>query len=198
MRLNDIDICNHAIGLCGSADWIQSIGDTGSPASLRCERFFQTAVENVLRKHDWGCATAIVQLAESTTAPTADRENIFPLPNDCIRVIQVYSQDSGYCPYDRWRKVGQNIHTDLETVYLRYIQLPEDHKTLDTLLSTAIAYELATFLAPTLVRNPEIYAILKNAQVRALAEAKAVDTMEQKFINVENDVLEDNRLNVGT
>ena len=198
MRLSDVDICNHAIALCGSSDWIQSIGDPDSVASLRCERFFTPAVEKVLRKHDWSCATKLVQLAENTTAPVFERENAFALPNDCIRVINIYSQDNGYCPYDRWRKVEQNIHTDLETVYLKYVFFPEDYKSLDTLLASAIAYEVAMMLAPSLTKSAELYSILKQAGQMELANAKAIDTLENKFINVENDVYEDARLSIGT
>ena len=61
-----------------------------------------------------------------------------------------------------------------------------------------LRYELAIMLAPTLTKNAEVYAILKQAAKLALAEAKAVDTLENKYINVENDVLEDHRLSVGT
>jgi len=196
MRLDDVDICNQAIGLCGSTQWIQSLTDSTTSAR-RCQRFFQSSVEKVLRKHDWHCASTNVSLAENATAPTVTYDNAYALPFDCVRLIDVFDTDSGYSPYNRWEVQGRNIETDLETIYIRYVKMPEDYRDLDILLADAIAYELAIMLAPTLVSNPEVYAILKNASQRALAEAKAIDTLENKQLYAENDVLEDARLSIG-
>ena len=198
MRLSDVEICNQAIGLCGSTDWIQTLGDTTSTASMRCDRFFLPAVERVLRRFNWSCATTFVQLAENTTAPTAEYDNAFALPFDCVRVINVYGNSDGYNPHNRWRIVGRDIHTDLTSVYLKYVQFPEDYRDLDVLLSTAISYELATMMAPSLVKDPQIYSILENAKRKAEAEARAIDALENKELYVENDVYNDHRMSIGT
>lgn len=198
MRLTDIDICNQAIGLCGSTEWIQSLDDTDNVAALRCDRFFIPAVERVLRRHNWSCATNFVRLAENSVAPTAEFDNAFALPFDCIRAINIYGDSCGYSPYDRWRIVKRNVHTNLDTVYLKYVQFPEDYQELDTLLSTAISYELAVLLAPTLVKDAEAFSLLKRAQKYAEAEAKAMDTLENKDLYIENDVYQDHRTSVGT
>ena len=198
MRLDDVDICNQAIGLCGSTQWIQTLGNTENTASLRCDRFFLPAVERVLRKHNWSCATNFVQLAENTTAPTAEFDNAFATPFDCVRAINVYGNNDGYSPYDRWRVVGRDIHTNLSTVYLKYVQFPEDYRDLDTLLSTAISYELALLMAPSLVKDPNVHAMLRQGARIALTEAKAIDTLENKDLYVENDVYDDHRRGIGS
>jgi hypothetical protein len=196
MRLSEVDICNQAIGLCGSSDFIQSLTDNKVSAQ-RCEKFLEGAVERVLRSHDWTSATVVVQLARNTLAPTSEWDYSYALPHDCVKLVNVYGSSSGYSPYDRWEPVKRNIHTDLGVVFLKYVQFPEDYADLDVLLSTAIAYELAIMLAPTYIKNPEVYAILSNAHVKALARAKAMDTLERKDLYVENDVWEDVRSDLG-
>jgi len=196
MRLNDVGICNHAIGLCGSTEWIQSLSDS-SVAAERCKRFFPAAVELVLRQHDWSSATKLVQLAENTTTPTFEYDHSFALPFDCIKIINVYGDDDGYSPYDRWKIVGRNLFTDLDEVYLRYVQFPADYKDLDIMLAHAIAYELAMILAPTLIKDPQMYSILENAKEKACAKARAMDTLENKELYTENSVWNDQRNNIG-
>jgi hypothetical protein len=196
MRLTDVEICNHAIGLCGSTQFIQSLTDN-TVSAQRCERFFAGAVERVLREHDWTSATVNVQLARNTTAPVSEWDYAYAIPHDCVKVINIYGDSAGYSPYDRWEPVKRNIHTDLSTVWLKYIQFPEDYKDLDVLLSTAIAYELALLLGPSYIKSPEVYGMIDNGRIRAIAKAKAMDTMERKDLYVENDVYEDVRSDIG-
>lgn len=198
MRLNDIDICNEAIGLCGSTEWIQTLGTAGNTASLRCDRFFESAVQRVLRKHNWSCATNFVQLAQNTTEPVAEFDYAYTLPFDLVRVINAYGDSEGYSPYNRWRIVGRDLHTNLDTIYLKYVQMPEDYRELDVLLASAISYELAVLLAPTLVKDKEQFYILKREAMNVLAQAKAIDTLENKDLYVENDVYQDHRDIVGS
>lgn len=194
MRLTELEICNIAIGMCGSTDFIQTLTDNNSVSARRCSRFFNSAVEKVLRKHDWNCATALAELAENTTPPAFEYEHSFALPVGCARVINAYEDPDEYSPYDQWRVVGRNIHTDMETVYLKYIHVPEDHRELDILLSDVIAGELALMLAPTLVKDKEVYSILFQAVQQKFHEAKAIDTLENKYVYTENSVWNDARI----
>lgn len=196
--LDQIEICNDAIGLCGSTQFIQSLGDPDSVASLRCDRYFIPAVKRVLRRHNWFCATHFVELAQNTTAPTGEFDYAYALPPDCVRINKVFANKDGYSPYDRWQPYKRNIHTNIGKLYLKYVQMPEDYRELDVLLADAIAYELAVKLAPTLLKDKRQYAILKQASKVALADAKAIDTLEAKDLYVENDVYNDYREIVGS
>lgn len=200
MRLNEVEICNHALGLCGSTDWIQSLSDN-SISAKRCSRFLSAATERILRKHDWSCATRIVKLARNTTN-TLNLENLeyqymYALPFDCVRVIGVYGSSECYSPYDRWRIVGRNVNTNLDAVYLKYVQMPEDYNELDILLSTSIAYEMAIMLAPTLIKDPNALPVLFQGSKFAMREACAIDTLENKELYSENDVWSDARGIIG-
>jgi len=194
MRMNEVDICNMAIGLCGSSDFIQSLTDTTSTSALRCNQFFKSSVESVLRKHDWHCAEGRQKLAKNTASPVFEYENAFAIPFDCARIIKVYGDSNGYSPYDRWHVQGRGLITDLDAVYLKYVKFPSDYKDLDILLSKAIAYELALMLAPSLFKDKEMYGILFQAGQTVLREAKAMDTLENKDAYVENNRWEDARI----
>ena len=196
MRLDEVDICNEAIGLVGATEWIQSLTNTGTVSERRCNRFFLGAVERVLSKHDWHCSSTIRQLAENTTTPLTSYDSSFALPNDCVRVINVYEDDAGYTPYSRWELLERNIETNLDTVFLRYVKFPDDYRSLDILLSTAIAYELALLLAPSYVKDREVFGIILQGRRIALSEAKAIDTLQNKQLFAENDIYEDHRISM--
>ena len=197
MRLNDIGICNTAIGLTGSADFIQSLTGTTSVMARRCNQFFKQAVESVLRKHDWHCAEARVQLAKNSTDPEFEFENSFALPYNCVKIVQVYGDSDMYSPYDRWHVSKRNIYTDLDQVYLKYVAMPEDYQELDVLLAKSIAYELALMLATSMIKDKEMYSILFQAGQAVLREAKAMDTLENKSMKTENSRWGDERLGIG-
>jgi len=196
MGLDRTAICNTAIGMCGSTDFIQSIDDTASTSARRCKYFFNQSALKVLRKHDWNCATATVELAQKTTDPTFKYDNCFALPADCVRVINAYGDDAGYNPYDRWQVRGRNIETDLSTVYIEYVQEPTDYNDLDILLSDSIAGELALMLAATLVKDPSAFSMITSVANMRLQEAKAIDTLENKYIYQESSVWNDARATI--
>ncbi len=195
MRLDAVDISNEAIGLVGSTDFIQSLTDVESENARRCNRYFLSSVEEVLRLHPsgWNCAQAFVELAENTSAPDApDYDNAYALPFDCVKVVDV--GDGNYSPYDRWRISGRNIYTDLEKVYLRYTAMPEDYRSLDILLAGCIAHRMALKMAPAYNRNAEVIATIYRAYKGVMAEAMAMDTLENKEAFTENSRWEDARL----
>ena len=196
MRMSEVEICNMALGLAGTADFIQSLTDATSVNARRCNQFFTQAVESVLRKHDWHCAAKRVQLSQNETTPVFEYEYAYSIPADCVRLINIYGDDVGYSPYDRWVVNKRNVETDLGTAYLKYVAFPEDYRDLDVLLAKSIAYELALMLAPTLMKDKEVYGILFQASQTVLREAKAMDTLENKQIYTENNRWEDARMSI--
>jgi len=193
MGLDRTAICNTAIGMCGSTDFIQSIDDSTSPAARRCKQFFRQSVLKVLRKHDWNCATDTTELARLTASPTFKYDHAYAVPADCVKIINVYGDKNGYNSYDRWQVRSGHIETDLDSAYLEYIKEPTDYSSLDILLADAIAGELAMLLAATIVRDPEVFSMLSRIVQMRLAEAKAIDTLENKYIYQEASVWNDAR-----
>jgi hypothetical protein len=192
MRLNDVEICNVAISLCGSTDFIMALSQD-SIAAKRCARLLPMATQTVLRKHDWNCATKITPLARNTAAPAFLYEYAYNLPYDLVRLIDVYGDSDFYNPHNRWKVRGREIHTNLDTVFIEYVSMPEDYRDLDILLSGAIAHELATLLAATMIKDAQMYGVLNNAKQRVYMEAQAIDTLENKYVNTENEPWADAR-----
>ena len=192
MRIDKVGICNMALSLAGAPDYIQSL-DENSVIARRCKLLFEPCVEMVLRKHDWSSAATVTQLAADTSTPTTLYDHSYPIPFDCVKVVSVYGDADYYSPYDRWRIIGRNIETDLDTVYLKYVQMPEDYRTLDILLSEAIAYSIAFHFAPSYIKDKEMLQLLYLQGERALQSAKAADTLENKEAFTENSPWEDAR-----
>jgi len=196
MRMSDVDICNTSLALLGSTDFIQLLTDTDSVWARRCNQFFKSSVELVLREHDWHCATHSAELARNTSGPASKEYTYsYALPTDCVRVIDVLGAED-YSPYDRWRIAKRNVITDLGTCYLKYVQMPEDYKTLDVILAETIAYKLSLRLAASYIKDKEMYQILNYAYNDTLKRAKAADTLENQEAFTENDRYEDARLSV--
>lgn len=191
--INEVAICNTAIGMCGSTDFIQSLDDTQSVSARRCNAFFVQSAKKVLRKKDWNCAKKTQQLARNTTAPIIKYDYAYNLPVDCVRVVNVYGDKTGYNPYDRWEIIKESVHTDLDEVYLEYVAYPENYRNLDILLADAISCELALMLAATLIHDPQVFGYLMQVCKIKFAEAAAIDTLENKFINREASIWNDAR-----
>ena len=194
--MDDVQICNHAIALCGGTEFIQALTDD-SVHARRCNQFFLPSVERVLAEHTWSSSTKVAILAQDSTGPGAEYDYNYTLPHDCVKVVQVFLDDSGYSPYNRWVVRGRKLQTNMSTVYLEYVQFPEDYRDLDILLTTAIAYEIAEMLAATIVKDPEVFFMLGRSKRNALAKAKAMDTLQDKRLYSENDVWQDHRTRVA-
>ena len=76
---------------------------------------------------------------------------------------------------------------------LQYVAYPDDFRQLDILLADAISGELAIMLAATLVHDPDKFGMITQVARMKLNEAKAIDTLENKFIDQEASVWNDAR-----
>lgn len=112
-----VSICNTALTSLG-ANPIVSLND-GTTEALLCDSTWSQSRRAVLRLHPWNFAIKRTELAAETTAPVYDYKYSYPLPADCIRVIQVFNNQD-------YRVERKRIITNSETCFVKYIYDNED------------------------------------------------------------------------
>jgi len=91
MSISSVDICNLALSGLGDAGGISSIDPPDNSAQAQyCSRFYPIALSMLLDSHQWGFATARINLA-AVTSDTMEWSNCFVLPSDYINVIALLS-----------------------------------------------------------------------------------------------------------
>jgi hypothetical protein len=191
MALSKIDVCNQALLRVG-ADTIASL-DTSSDldegtvteANL-CNIFFDQALEETMRIYPWNCCTQRsipVKLAED---PLFGYEFAFQLPNDCMRVMNVFDSTDQDKNGIRWVVEGGKILCDYEVIYLKYVKKPTNVGELDSLAVRALICNLALKLAIPLQLDDKMAArILQELEQIVLPSARSIDTLENKELLTE-------------
>jgi hypothetical protein len=180
-----VDICNEAMDLLGAAT-ITSLTENSKEARL-CNRRFETVRDAVLRAHNWNVAIVRKQLAKDSTSPAFGFANQFTLPTEpyCLRVISLHTSnvDNEISPYDvqsMFKIEGRKVLTDEGTCRIIYIGRITDTEQYDPLLSSTIAYKLASETAYAITGSTTVSQQIFQLYQQRLSEARSMDAIEGK------------------
>jgi hypothetical protein len=189
--MTKVEICNHALLKIGadtiaSLDINQNDQEAVVQSAKLCNILFNQALSEVLRTYKWNSALKRTQLTRLTETPAFKFQFKYQLPNDCIRVINVYDKKEAYDDRTQWVVEGRTILCDYETVYLCYVHLPEDVNTLDAFVTKCVIQNLAIKLAVPM----QLDQVMQNNLISEynnviLPEARSVDTLENKYWEME-------------
>jgi hypothetical protein len=154
---SEVEICNQALILAGS-DRITALSDDNQRARL-CNELYTNEKNNLLYRHPWNFAIERVQLAVSVTAPEFGFDNQFPLPNDCLRVLDVDTTE-------KYVIEGRSILTNEDTLEIKYISSDPSVAHFSQGFCETLSYRLASKL---------VYALSKNSALADSLWTKAVD-----------------------
>ena len=191
MGLSKIEICNHALLKIG-ADTIASLdinqNDTEAvvQSAKLCGILFDQSLEEVLRTYKWNSALKRAKLSRLTETPAFKFKYKYQLPNDCIRVMNVYDKADAYDDRTQWVVEGRTILCDYEAVYLCYVSKPSDVSQLDAFLTRAVIQNLAIKLSVPM----QLDQVMQNNLIQeyenvVLPAARSVDTLENKYWEME-------------
>lgn len=141
-----IDVCNIALDKLGQTP-IVSLAD-GTKASNLCDRNWVPIRDEVLRTHPWNFAMTRASLAPSTTAPSWGFNNAFPIPSDCLRLIEI--KDSSSFDY---QIENDQILADDSILYIRYIYQVTDPNKYDSMFVNVVATRLAIQMCESLTQS---------------------------------------------
>ncbi|MCB1883682.1 MAG: hypothetical protein KDG89_06765 [Geminicoccaceae bacterium] len=168
-----VRIANLALARVGTGR-IESFEDADAAAVLVRELWPQVR-DAELRAHTWGCATARSLLAASTEVPAFGFARSFPLPADCLRVLEV---GEGGARSD-WRVEGRAVLADAAPpLALRYVRRLDDDGEMDASLVDVLALRLAAAFAPRLTQSASAGEGLERDYKEALRRAKRLDAIE--------------------
>ena len=191
MGLSKIDICNHALLKIG-ADTITSldVNENNTEAVIHsaklCNVFFSQTVDEVLRLHIWNSATSRASLSRLSEVPAFKFKYKYQLPNDYIRVINVYNNTEAYDDRTQYTVERKTILCDYDNVYLLYIARPKDVSSLDASVTNCIVQQLAIKLSVPM----QLDQVMQNNLIQEfyqiiLPNARSTDTLENKYWDME-------------
>ena len=146
--MNNVDICNRALGVIGHDRTIESMSET-TTEGLLCAKFYPAARDNVLAAYDWEFA------AVETEVNLNDDTTSWAIPAGCVKVVAVTDPDGRVL---RTVRRGTNLlitRTGAATATVRYTSnaITSFEASLPHLVAEAIVYELAALLFGPMVGN---------------------------------------------
>jgi hypothetical protein len=167
---SETGICNAGLIKLGEST-ITSLSDSSKAARLCNERYAELR-DLLLRDHLWQFAIKRLELAQSTTAPIFNWDYAYPLPSDCIRIIEPDIKDFPF------KVEGNNIITNESAVYLKYIARVTDPNDFSVSFRECLSLKIAWELAVPLTDNQQLAKEMENRFAVALGNAKAVGSIE--------------------
>ncbi len=173
MATSDTEICNLALARLGADRLVDLASDTDRNARF-CKLFFDQSLKEILRARPWNFAIKRASLARSTETPAFEWSYQFPLPSDCIHVLE--------CNGHSWDRHAQepfvietgHILTNAETAEVRYVYLNKDYSTYPADFVEALATLLASKLSAPVSGNLSVGAVLREEYERVQLPRAAV------------------------
>ena len=192
----DIQIVSRTMNLLGRQP-ITSIQDDDWGPIINAQA--DSANRIILEKHKWNFSRKFLLLQPKTTNSNPRWNLEYQLPSDFINRIELLDSfdDNGTIksgqpiPYDEY-EITNNLFTNRENIILFYTSTSEDTAARSATYIEALAYKIASELAPILLNNASMAEYYNEKFIYYLDEARIVDYgitalqdtwfMEQRFI----------------
>lgn len=174
MATSKVEICNSALAKIG-AQGISDLSDA-SPAAFLCNQLYDTLRKEVLRSHPWNFAIKRQSLTVSPTAPVWGFARAFPLPANCLRVLETEEEGTD------WQKEDHDgtsaIVTDASSCKIKFIYDVEDVALFDANFCESLAFRIASDLAIPLTSQNSLAESMETKYRRSVAQARSFDGQE--------------------
>ena len=176
-----VDIANKGLTYLG-ADPITAITDD-TVEGRAVNRIYEQSRAYCLRDHPWNFALKRVSIAASTTAPVWEYTNAFTWPSDCLRIIEVDTDEE-------WAIEGRTIVSDAAApLKILYVADITDTSLYDAKFVEAFAMRLAADIAYEITASQTVVQAAENKYMMLMQEARLTDAQEAQPAD-ENDWLE--------
>ena len=188
MALNDIALASRALIRIGAAP-ITSFDD-GTAQSEIAGALFAPVRDALLSAYAWSFATGQVALNALSTAPMADYDKAYQLPNDFLRALSAGSGTRGRGL--NYRISRGALHTNSDNVILTYIFRPEEEEFPPYFDQALIAKLSAEFVIPVTENTSRAEAAFRLAE-NEYKRARQIDAQQDTPNKIENFTLVDVR-----
>lgn len=178
MAASDVDIANDALTLLG-AGRVTNLSEESTQAKVMLQ-MYQPSVDAVLQSYPWNSALKQAELPQlASHTPEYGYTYAYQLPVDpvCLRVLEVYNPSRHSNRDVEWKKFGDKIYSDLESVKITYIARITSSE-FDPLLRQAIGAYLAYTAAYAIVQSNTVQGQMYQIYQQRLAEARAASRLE--------------------
>jgi hypothetical protein len=165
-------ICTSAMIKLG-AEPIEDLQEDSKEARL-CRIQYPKIRDAVLRSAPWSFAIKRVQLSPSNTNLLFGDQNVFQLPQDCVKFLKLYDNR----PHSRYTIEGDNLMTNLETVEGWYISNAIEPEKYDPSFKEALASWLAADLCYSLTQSNNLKQELLTTGTMIMGEARSYNSQE--------------------
>lgn len=172
--MDKLSVINAALMKCG-LPLAASLQDADWGASSR----FDSVTEQLLRAHAWNFATAYATPGQSGT-PAHGYLYSYPVPADCVRVLDVRAAEDVRAPQARFSVVGATLYTNATPCNLRYTKMVTDPADWPADFADAVATRLAAEIAPLSAQSFGLGASLLQLAQLAFQQAQASDAAEHR------------------
>lgn len=166
-----LSICNLALAKLGESP-ISTISPVGSLAARLCYSHYHPVRRELLCSNRWTFATRLTHVPAADDSPdTPAQHRAHPLPDDCLRVLEVSSPN--------WTLRGRNIYCAEDTIELLYMADEEDPLNFEPLFTEAFATRLACKLCIPLTSSTSAREALTQEYHRlALPQAAHINAVQ--------------------
>jgi hypothetical protein len=168
-----VSICSNALLMLGEAP-LSSFDEDTTKARLAAN-LWPTARDYVLRRHPWNCAIKRVVLNPESAPPDFDFARQFPLPGDCLRVLQI--GDAGHRP--PYRIEGRKVLCDEAALKLVYVFRNEATAEWDALLVWGMTMVMRAVFSYGVTQSTSLEQLIETVMRDVLKQARAVDGQEE-------------------
>lgn len=172
--VSSVDICNRALLKIHARQISRLDPPEDTEESQACFTVYEQLRDEVLRAHPWNFAVKLATLNKLSDAPAFDYQYAYQLPADCLRVLKLKEENYR----NRYKVIGDQLHTDLDGVNIKYTKRETDTTLFDPLFVSALVTRIAQELCYALAGSSERTAQLEAEYIRILREAKRRDGQE--------------------
>jgi hypothetical protein len=170
-----IDIANRALILLGGREITSFL--EGTNESRLAKNLYQSTRDYVLRAYPWASLKKRKSLAELAEQPVSGFNHQYQLPNDCMRVLEVYG--SSKIKSDYWEVNGRAVLTNSKPVSIVYLSGDVPEQEYSPQLIQALVYRLAAEMAYPMTGNTSAQGNFASLFSQVLDEARTTDALEQ-------------------
>jgi hypothetical protein len=167
-----VSICSNALLMVGAKP-INNFTEAADRVRLAAN-LYPSQKKAFLRSHPWNCAIVRTTLAPMADAPAFGYSKQFQLPGDCIRLLDVGSEDDGAMDY---RVEGKRILFSGTALPIRYIT-SLDEGSWDDSMVTAMELRMAALFAFPIAASSSLAQSFKEQADQAFRAAKNTDGQE--------------------
>ena len=183
-----VGICNLALSHAGSGKEIQDFDNDNTDEAAACRRFYDQALEELLRDFPWPFAKRQVALALISEDPNSEWAFEYQYPTDAKDLIRILSGNRNdnrqtRTPYQIYSgTAGLVIYTNMVDACMEYTLNETDPSTYPPDFAHAVALLLAVFIMPR-VTSGDPFQLTQRAQqlfFRIYDKARANAANEQQ------------------